>query len=99
MIRRNVALGLSAAICTALIACQPASQDAAIPVADAPPATTGTAPSSTEARPAAPTNLEQLAQRLVTQSAGVKEGDIVMISGQSHDAELMENIAVNVRKV
>ncbi|MEO6366260.1 MAG: aminopeptidase, partial [Luteimonas sp.] len=42
---------------------------------------------------------EQLAQRLVTQSAGVKEGDIVMISGQSHDAELMENIAVNVRKV
>ncbi|MDQ3039191.1 MAG: aminopeptidase [Pseudomonadota bacterium] len=99
MKRRIVALGLSAAICTALIACQPASQEAAVPVADTPPATNETAQPAPESRPAAPTDLEQLAQRLVTQSAAVKEGDIVMISGQSHDAELMENIAVNVRKV
>jgi len=99
MKRRIVALGLSAAICTALIACQPASQDAAVPVADVPPATADTTQPAPESRPAAPTDLEQLAQRLVTQSAAVKEGDIVMISGQSHDAELMENIAVNVRKV
>ena len=99
MKRRIVALGLSAAICTALIACQPASQDAAVPVADVPPATADTTQPAPESRPVAPTDLEQLAQRLVTQSAAVKEGDIVMISGQSHDAELMENIAVNVRKV
>ncbi|MCA1714306.1 MAG: aminopeptidase [Gammaproteobacteria bacterium] len=47
---------------------------------------------------AAPTDLDQLAQRLVTQSAAVKEGEIVLISGQPHDAELLENIAVEVRK-
>jgi len=47
----------------------------------------------------AATDLEQLAQRLVTQSAAVKEGELVMITGRPHDAELMENIAVNVRKV
>ena len=45
-----------------------------------------------------PVDLEQLAQKLVTQSAGVKEGDIVLISGGAHDVELLENIAVNVRK-
>jgi leucyl aminopeptidase (aminopeptidase T) len=47
----------------------------------------------------APTDLEQLAERIVTQSAGVKKGDIVLISGRTNDAELLENIAVNVRKL
>jgi leucyl aminopeptidase (aminopeptidase T) len=59
---------------------------------------------STQASPAttartAPTDLEQLAQRLVNQSAGVKENDIVLISGGARDQELLENIAVHVRKV
>jgi leucyl aminopeptidase (aminopeptidase T) len=45
------------------------------------------------------TDLEQLASRVVTQSAGVKEGEVVLINGQPSDAELLEDLAVNVRKV
>ena len=54
-----------------------------------------------DVKPAAtrpPTDLEQLAQRLVTQSAAVKEGEVVLISGGPENLELLENIAVNVRK-
>ncbi|MFS8063319.1 MAG: aminopeptidase [Luteimonas sp.] len=47
---------------------------------------------------AVPTDLDQLAQRVVTQSAAVKEGDIVLITGRAHDAELLEDLAVAVRK-
>jgi len=47
---------------------------------------------------APPTDLEQLAQRLVTQSAAVKEGENVLITGGVENMELMENIAVQVRK-
>jgi len=43
-------------------------------------------------------DLEQLAERLVTQSARVKEGEIVLVSGRLRDAELLENIAVQVRR-
>ena len=58
-----------------------------------------TTPSPTAAQKKSPTDMEQLAQRLVNQSAGVKENDIVMISGGVRDIELLENIATNVRKV
>ena len=44
-----------------------------------------------------PTDLEQLAQRLVNQSAGIKEAELVLISGGAPDQELLENIAVHVR--
>jgi len=47
---------------------------------------------------APPTDLEQLAQRLVTQSAAVKEGEVVLVSGGPESIELLENIAVQVRK-
>jgi hypothetical protein len=47
---------------------------------------------------APPTDLEQLAQRLVAQSAAVKEGEIVLVSGGPENIELLENIAVQVRK-
>ncbi|HEX7955835.1 MAG TPA: aminopeptidase [Pyrinomonadaceae bacterium] len=50
------------------------------------------------AKSAAPTDLEQLAQRLVTQSAGVKEGEVVLISSGPENMELLEDIAVQVRK-
>jgi leucyl aminopeptidase (aminopeptidase T) len=46
-----------------------------------------------------PTDLQELARRIVTQSAGVKEGEIVRISGIARDMELMENIAIEVDKV
>ncbi len=42
--------------------------------------------------------LEQIAQRVVTQSAAVGDGDVVLISGRMQDAELMEDIAVNVAR-
>jgi leucyl aminopeptidase (aminopeptidase T) len=41
---------------------------------------------------------EQLAKRLVA-AAAVKEGETVLISGQARDARLLEDIAVNVRKL
>ena len=46
----------------------------------------------------APTDLAQLAQRIVTQSAGVKEGEIVMVSGGVRDMALLENIVIEVEK-
>ena len=72
----------------------------------APPQTTNTTqttqtatPSPTTTQKKSPTDMEQLAQRLVNQSAGVKENDIVQISGGVRDLELLENIATNVRKI
>lgn len=46
----------------------------------------------------AATDLKQLAQRIVTQSAGVKEGDIVLISGGVRDMELLEDISIEAQK-
>ena len=90
-------LGYLAAV-LALTSCQPSTPtNIATPNANAAPTATAAAPVAATKK--ATTDLEQLAQRLVTQSAGVKKGDIVLISGRTHDAELMENIAVNVRKV
>lgn len=42
---------------------------------------------------------ETLAQKLVTQCVTIKEGEIVLISGSVRDNELLEDIAVNVRKL
>jgi len=67
-----------------------APESAAAPAA---PSETGPAPAK-----AAPTDLDKLADRVVTQSAGVKEGEIVLINGQPTDGELLENLAVSVRK-
>lgn len=90
-----VQTALAVAVCMLLVACQRPSAQAAAPVAASPPMAAAAAP----AAPPATTDLEQLAQRLVTQSAVVKEGDLVLITGRPHDAELLENNAVNVRKV
>lgn len=58
-----------------------------------------TAPAQTEtAKKAAPTDLEALANRMVTEVAGVKEGEIVFVSGGVRDLELLENINTDVRK-
>lgn len=55
-------------------------------------------PQAREAESRSGIDLDQLAERLVTQSARVKEGEIVLISGRMHDAELLENLAVHVRR-
>ncbi len=102
MNRSVVTAALAVAVCTALAACQKQPDDKA--AAAATPATAATAATpATAAVTAVPkrsaTELEQLAERLVTQSAAVKEGEVVLISGRSQDAELIENIAVQVRKL
>ncbi|HEX5706069.1 MAG TPA: aminopeptidase, partial [Pyrinomonadaceae bacterium] len=66
------------------------ANNAATPAASASPET---------ARKTAPTDLEQLAKRIVTQSANVREGDIVLIDGGARDLELLENIATDVQEV
>ncbi len=43
-------------------------------------------------------DLDALAAKLVTQSARVREGDLVEISGYPKDAEVLEDLAVQVRK-
>lgn len=67
------------------------------PTNEMPAGAAPTSPGATSAK-ARPTDLEQLANRVVTQSAGVQEGEVVLINGQSGDGELLENLAVNVRK-
>lgn len=83
-------LGLFAIGCPA----PPAANNAA-------PANTATTSASpkTDAAKKAPTDLKQLAERIVNQSAGVKEGEIVLVSGSARDNELVENIVIEVEKV
>jgi aminopeptidase len=78
-------------IALAFAACQPSS---------APPTNVAesTATPMETAQKAAPTDLEQLSNRLVTQVAGVKEGEIVFINGAVRDLELLENLNTDVRK-
>lgn len=45
------------------------------------------------------TDNDKLAASIVNQSAAIKEDDIVLITGSVRDAELMEDIAVHVRKL
>ena len=80
-----------------LLACQPA------PTTNAPAANTTAsntaAPASSPAASTASTDLDQLAQRIVAQSAGVKEGEIVLVSGGVRDFELLENVVIQAEKV
>jgi aminopeptidase len=55
--------------------------------------------SSDTATPSALTrDHRSLAEKVVTQSAGVKEGDIVLVFGGDEDLPLLEDLAVEVRK-
>lgn len=87
--KRLLAPLASAAACLALASCQ--SQ----------PAPVQPARLADDVKPsvkAPPTDLEQLAERIVKQSAGVKEGEVVMVTGGAENMELLEDIAVQVRK-
>ena len=60
--------------------------------------TTNTASNANTAKPdaakkTAPTDLQALAVKIVTQSAGVKEGEIVLVNGGIRDFELLENLS------
>jgi leucyl aminopeptidase (aminopeptidase T) len=87
--KRLLAPLAAAAACVALASCQtqPAPVQPAKLADDVKPAVK-----------APPTDLEQLAERLVKQSAGVKEGEVVLINSGPENMELLENIAVQVRK-
>ena len=60
------------------------------------PAVATPAPSPGLARPV---DAQAIAERVVSQSAGIKSGDIVRITGGPRDLELLESMAVHVRKV
>src|ERR1043165_138063 len=44
------------------------------------------------------TDYDKLAASIVNQGAGIHEGEIVLVTGSVRDAELLEDIAVQVRK-
>lgn len=55
-------------------------------------------PAAGQAPKAGTPDNDMLAQKIVNDSARVKEGDYVLISGSARDTELLENIATHVRK-
>lgn len=92
MSRKVYLLLLSLSASLALLSCQQAP----------PPTNTAENPATPQmetAKKTAVTDLEALSNRLITQVAGVKEGEIVFINGGVRDMELLENIATDVRKV
>lgn len=92
------ALALASACQTANAPANTASTPAANTNANSNAANSST-PANTTTKTAVPTDLNKLAERIVTQSAGVKEGEIVLISGSTRDFELLENIFTEVQKV
>jgi leucyl aminopeptidase (aminopeptidase T) len=63
------------------------------------PAVANSAAAKSESDKKAPTDLKSLAAKIVNQSAGVKDGEIVLINGGLRDFELLENIVTEVQKV
>jgi aminopeptidase len=57
------------------------------------------ADAQTKSTKSAAVDYESLAQKLVNQCGNIHEGEIVLISGGVDDLELLEDIAVNVRKL
>lgn len=91
MLRKRSLLSCSLATSLLIAGCQ---QPQPAPAAAPPPPVAAAAYSG---KPL--TDLEQLAERLVKQSAGIVEGELVLVSGGIREQELLENIAVHVRKV
>lgn len=75
-----------------LVACDPSRPDLG--------GTESTAVTTAGARPAgaAPRDYRSIAAKVVEQSAGVRENDIVQISGNVEDLPLLEDIAIEVEK-
>jgi len=91
MFRKFSLLLVTVSASLALLSCQQAQ----------PPSTVSENKATPQMEPAkkmAATDLEALSNRLVTQVAGVKEGEIVFVSGSCRDLELLENLATDVRK-
>ena len=89
--RKLFLLFVSIVVTLALLSCQQAAPPTNLAESRATPMET--------ALKAAPTDLEQLSNRLVTDVAGIKEGEIVFINGAVRDLELLENLNTDARKV
>lgn len=87
---RIVLLALCAIAGVALLSCQPMPNQ---PVVNEKPVA-----SPGMARKAGAPDAEAIANRLVTQVAGVKEGDVVFINGGVRDLELLEDVVTDSRK-
>lgn len=62
-------------------------------------AESGAVTSEDNASAAMPREFGSVAEKVVNRSAGVKEGDVVLVFGSDEDLPLLEDIAVEVRKV
>ncbi len=83
-------------ICFALTACQaPGPQSNSSAGANS---TATNAAKTDGTRTSAATDMKGLAAKIVNQSAAVKEGEIVLISGSVRDMDLLENIVTEVQK-
>ncbi|MGC4119366.1 MAG: aminopeptidase [Myxococcales bacterium] len=58
------------------------------------PAKTAAPAAAAEAKP----SIRDLARKLVVESAGVKEGDLVLVTGTFEDRDLLEDLAVAIRR-
>jgi aminopeptidase len=95
------AVGVCAAALLLVACAAPSSTSPSAPAANTSSANAdnanGAHTPATAARPAG-VDYDAVAQKLVTENTKVKEGDIVLVTGGTRDAELLEDIAVAVRK-
>lgn len=89
---RNLFTVLCLIVTLTLLSCQPAAPPTNL-------AESRTSATPAEAKMAPPTDFKALSNRLVTQIAGVKEGDVAFINGGVRDLELLENLSIDARKV
>jgi leucyl aminopeptidase (aminopeptidase T) len=82
---------LLALACVLALGCQDRRNDAGTETALA-------LPGNTESSSPSARDYRSVAEKVVGQSAGVKEGDIVLVFGNDEDLPLLEDLAVEVRK-
>jgi aminopeptidase len=82
---------LAAVALLGLVACQEQPRNTA-------GAESGEARPSDEAPSASERDFQSIAEKVVAQSAGVRQGELVLVFGRDHDLPLLEDIAVEVRK-
>jgi len=90
--KRISLLSMCGVFVAGLLSCQPAAT---------PPVATENKPAASPATKSAAgaPDFEAIANRVVTQVAAVKEGDVVFVSGSPRDMELLEDLATDSRKV
>src|SRR2546421_11729608 len=90
--KRITLVSICGVLAGAVLSCQPAATP---PVANENKPAASPAAKSAAGAP----DFEAIANRVVTQVAGVKEGDVVFIGGSPRDMELLEDLAIDSRKV